>query len=622
MQFQELNLNPDLQRAIDDLGFERCTDVQAETLQNTLTHRDVTVQSQTGTGKTAAFLITIYQLMNESEQFKGTRALIVAPTRELAVQIENDAKALGKYLPQRTGCFYGGVGYGQQERDLADKVEIVIGTPGRLLDHNQSGRLDFREMGIIVIDEADRLFDMGFYPDIRKMMRRARPRTERLTMLYSATLSVSVRNISWQFMNDPAEIEIEPEHMTVDTVEQELYHVAKDEKFPLLLGILKKESPRNALIFCNTKRATEIVAKKLRMNGYQCEFIIGDLPQKKRLSIIENVKSGDLNMLTATDVAARGLHVDDLDLVVNYDLPEDPEAYVHRIGRTARAGQEGKAVSLACERFVYSLESIEELIGMKIPTARVSDDLLASDESAGKRLPSSHHMDRPPRKRGAGRSSRAGAKPPQAPAGERARAGQSPHHSHSPKHPAADAGADSGDRRKSRRGGRSRGDRERSGSGREHRAAAAASAGGDKRPSGGDKRSSGGDKRPSGGDKRSSGGDKGPSRDDSMNERLEYYRRKYGEDFAPAGGEKTSGSGNKPGSSRRRNEENPRSRSGTAKGGADNAESRDRRSSATPAKAGAKDLYRDRDPGHDHDPAHDKGGLLGRIAGMFRKKKD
>src|SRR6056297_1475456 len=261
MQFTELGLNPDLMRGIQDLGFETCTDVQAETFTRTLKHQDVAVQSQTGTGKTAAFLITIFQLMNESEEFRGTRALIVAPTRELAVQIENDAKALGKYLPQRSGCFYGGVGYGQQERDLADKVQIVIGTPGRLLDFSQSGKLDFREMGILVVDEADRLFDMGFYPDIRKMMRRARPRTERLTMLYSATLSTNVRNISWQFMNDPAEIEIQAESMTVDTVEQELYHVAKDEKFSLMLGLLKREQPRNAIIFCNTKRATEIVSK-------------------------------------------------------------------------------------------------------------------------------------------------------------------------------------------------------------------------------------------------------------------------------------------------------------------------------------------------------------------------
>jgi ATP-dependent RNA helicase RhlB len=518
MLFTELNLNADLMRGIEDLGFERCTDVQTETLTRTLQGRDVAVQSQTGTGKTAAFLITIFQLMNESEAYRGTRALIVAPTRELAVQIENDAKALGKYLPQRTGCFYGGVGYGQQERDLADKVDIVIGTPGRMLDFNQSGKLDFREMGILVIDEADRLFDMGFYPDIRKMMRRARPRTERLTMLYSATLSVSVRNISWQFMNDPAEIEVEPEHMTVDTVAQELYHVAKDEKFPLLLGLLKRENPKNALVFCNTKRATEIVAKKLQLNGFGCEFIMGDLPQQKRLKIIEQVKAGEIRVLTATDVAARGLHVDDLDLVVNYDLPEDPEAYVHRIGRTARAGRDGKAISLACERFVYSLESIEELIGMKIPTFRVTDDLLAEDESAGKRLPSTHFDDRPPRKRTSdrsGRSDRSRSRPPRsgdrpARGGDRpARSGEraaSPHgaprNPGAPKHAAADAGAEFAAPRRNRRPSQPRSERP----------VAASAERGDSTPS-----------------------EKGPSREQSMNDRLAYYRRKYGEDFEPKG---------------------------------------------------------------------------------------
>ncbi|MFW5784206.1 MAG: DEAD/DEAH box helicase [Spirochaetota bacterium] len=570
MQFNELNLNADLKRAIDDLGFERCTDVQAETFKHTLEHRDVAVQSQTGTGKTAAFLITIFQLMNESEQFKGTRALIVAPTRELAVQIENDAKALGKYLPQRTGCFYGGVGYGRQERDLADKVEIVIGTPGRLLDFNQSGKLDFREMGILVIDEADRLFDMGFYPDIRKMMRRARPRNERLTMLYSATRSVSVRNISWQFMNEPAEIEIQPERMTVETVEQTLYHVAQDEKFPLLLGLLKKHEPNNALIFCNTKRATEIIAKKLRMNGYQCEFIVGDLPQKKRLSIIERIKSGDVKMLTATDVAARGLHVNDLDLVVNYDLPEDPEAYVHRIGRTARAGREGKAVSLACERFVYSLESIEQLIGMRIPTERVADDLLVEDESAGKRLPSSHFDERPPRKRRDGRSGRSSDRLPRRTTqgashsgADRSPPGAPGTHPHAPKRAAADAGNDSSSRRKRNRGGRSRG--------QDTPAAARDGA----TPAG-----SRGGNGPS---------EKGPSRESSMDERIEYYRRKYGEDFAPNGAE----SGPSAQKSKKRK----------------------------PDDGNTGDATRTPESQQKEEPSEKQGGFLGRIAGIFKRKR-
>jgi len=578
MQFTELNLNADLMRGIEDLGFERCTDVQADTLTRTLQDRDVAVQSQTGTGKTAAFLITIFQLMNASDKYRGTRALIVAPTRELAVQIENDAKALGKYLPQRTTCIYGGVGYGPQERALADKVEIVIGTPGRLLDFNQSGKLDFREMGILVIDEADRLFDMGFYPDIRKMMRRSRPRQERLTMLYSATLSVSVRNISWQFMNDPAEIEIEPEHMTVDTVEQELCHVAKDEKFPLLLGLLARENPKNALIFCNTKRATEIVAKKLQLNGYETEFMMGDLPQKKRLMIIERIKSGDIRVVTATDVAARGLHVDDLDLVVNYDLPEDPEAYVHRIGRTARAGREGKAISLACERFVYSLESIEELIGMKIPTSPVTDDLLLHDESAGRRLPSTHFDERPPRKRSSDRgSSRSGrsrsSERPSAPRG----GARNPH---APKHAAADAGTDR-PAQKTHRPPKS----DRSGDRPRRSPAPAAPARAATGPE-----------------------EKGPSRESSLNERLEYYKRKYGEDFEPAAGAAREQSGTDTGS-----------RGGNAK----EHRAPESRSEADASRSHRSDEGEER-PKRDGDASASetsKPGLLGRILGRRKGKR-
>ena len=587
MQFTELDLHPDLQRGIADLGFTDCTDVQAETLTRTLHGRDVAVQSQTGTGKTAAFLITIYQLMNTSPDYRDARALIVAPTRELAVQIENDAKALGKYLPQRTGCFYGGVGYGQQERDLADNVEIVIGTPGRLLDFNQSGRLDFRAMKILVIDEADRLFDMGFYPDIRKMMRRALPRTERLTMLYSATLSVSVRNISWQFMNDPQEIEIRPEQMTVETVHQELYHVSKDEKFSLLLGLLKRESPRNAIIFCNTKRATEIIAKKLELNGYHCDFIIGDLPQKKRLAIIDRIKSGDTGLLTATDVAARGLHVDDLDLVVNYDLPEDAEAYVHRIGRTARAGKNGKAIALACERFVYSLEPIEKLIGKRIPSVQVTEDMLAKDESEGKPLPSTPGLERPARGRAAGRPGGGRNRP--APRERSAPA----HHPHGPRHAAADAGAEVASRR-GRTGSRSR-----------------------RGPAGPVARDRGPVPSSTAPGQRSEGtGERGPSRESTVDERLAYYRKKYGEDFAGA----SAANSGTDGRSAERPQSSQRQRpspvtSDTRDIGGDR--------SAEPAARGRGPAASDPEPASSAaKPAGpQKEGLLGRLTGMFKRKR-
>lgn len=386
MEFKELQLHPDLQAGIEKAGFTELTNVQEETFTQTLAGRDVLVQSQTGTGKTAAFLISIFQLLLEDKDSKGRKALVVAPTRELADQIEKEAKILGAFLPFRIASFFGGVGYGPQEKAIRDGVDVIIGTPGRLLDFNQQGKLLFNEVRLLVIDEADRLFDMGFLPDLRRMLRRMPKREERITMLFSATLGLKVSQLAWDYMNEPVEIAIEPEHMTVEEITQELYHVARTEKFSLLLGLLKKENPESVLIFTNTKHAAVEISKRLELNGYVNQFIIGDLPQKKRLAVIESIKAGNLKALVATDVAARGLHIDDLSLVVNYDLPEDPENYVHRIGRTARAGKTGKAISLADETFVFGLESIEKLIGRKIPVVWAGDELYAEDASKGVRV--------------------------------------------------------------------------------------------------------------------------------------------------------------------------------------------------------------------------------------------
>lgn len=368
---------------ISDAGFTEPTPVQVQTFSHTLAGRDVTVQSQTGTGKTAAFLISIFELLTRNESYRGAKALIVAPTRELAVQIDEEARLLGAHTGIKTGCFYGGVGYGKQEDEIARGVDIIIGTPGRLLDFCRSKKLDFMSVRICVIDEADRLFDMGFYPDIQEIMRKMVDRTERTTMLFSATLSTKVLNIAWKYMNDPVEVEIEPEHLTVDRIDQSVYHVARDEKMRLLLGLLQSFKPRNALVFTNTKVKAEEVSKRLSMNGFSSRFIMGDLPQSKRMRIIEDIKNGKNQFVVATDVAARGIHIDDLQLVVNYDVPEDPESYVHRIGRTARAGLDGKAITLACEQYVFGLEPIEELIGKKIPVERFGPDLLAEDKSEG-----------------------------------------------------------------------------------------------------------------------------------------------------------------------------------------------------------------------------------------------
>ena len=386
MDFNALNLNADLLKGIADLGFTQCTEVQEKTFAVSLKGRDVCVQSQTGTGKTAAFLITIFQRLLSEPDLKGKQTLIIVPTRELAVQIEEEAKALGRHLGFTIGSFYGGVGYATQEKLLKDGVDLMICTPGRLLDYLQSGKVNFKHMGFLVIDEADRLFDMGFLPDIRRILKKMPADTPRQTMLFSATLSPLVRNIASEYMQDAAEIVVSPQQMTVATVTQELYHVGQAEKMSLLLGILKREKPRNTLIFTNMKNTAVEVAERLEKNGIKCTYIIGDLPQSKRLKIIDGLKSGKIQCLVATNVAARGLHVDDLELVINYDLPEDCEDYVHRIGRTARAGKTGKAITLACEQYVHALESIESFTQMKIPVIWPEDDLYAVDKSAGMRF--------------------------------------------------------------------------------------------------------------------------------------------------------------------------------------------------------------------------------------------
>jgi len=387
MTFDEYDFHDKLKAGIKDLGFVEPTPVQAETFQLIAQGKDIEAQSQTGTGKTAAFLISGFQLMMTDPKFQGRRMLVIAPTRELADQIEKEASAIGKHLNFRIGSFYGGVGYGTQEKMIADGVDVIIGTPGRLLDFVGQGKLDFKDVGVLVIDEADRLFDMGFYPDLRQMLRTMSRPEDRRTMLFSATLSSNVMNLAWEYLKDPGQIVIEPEHITVEKITQELYHVSSEEKFGLLLMVMKKENPKTSIIFCNTKHTAVRVAKRLELNGYETEFIMGDMPQAKRLKIIEDMKAGKTPVLVATDVAARGLHINGLDLVVNYDLPTEAENYVHRIGRTARAGQSGKAVSLACEKYVYGLKAIEEFAGIKIPVLWVAEEDQVADKSKGVYIP-------------------------------------------------------------------------------------------------------------------------------------------------------------------------------------------------------------------------------------------
>ncbi|MDP3179125.1 MAG: DEAD/DEAH box helicase, partial [Spirochaetaceae bacterium] len=386
MEFDDLSLHPDVQRGISDSGFSTCMPVQEMVFAHSLSGQDIYAQSQTGTGKTAAFLVSIFQRIMTQSELRTRKALILAPTRELAVQIEAETKKLGKYLPISSGAFYGGVSYGPQVDMLRADVQIIIGTPGRIIDLLQQGKMILKEVGFLVVDEADRMFDMGFIDDLRRLLRYLPPPENRQTYLFSATLGLKVKELAWEYMRNPKEIVIEPERMTVELVTQELYHVGNHEKFPLLLGLLDREKPKSAIIFCNQKYMVEEIARRLQVNGIESEYIMGDLPQSKRLAIIERLKGGRLEILVATDVAARGLDVEALDLVVNYDVPEDPESYVHRIGRTARAGKAGKAVTLACERFVYGLPAIEDFINARIPVLRFDENLLLEDKSANIRF--------------------------------------------------------------------------------------------------------------------------------------------------------------------------------------------------------------------------------------------
>jgi ATP-dependent RNA helicase RhlB len=395
MDFKNFDLHPDLQKGIDTAGYVSCMPVQEQVLSNAFNGQDLYVQSQTGTGKTAAFLIVIFQRLLTEDLLAKRKALIMAPTRELAVQIEEEAKTLSSYLPFKTGCFYGGVGYAQQEKLLKENASILVGTPGRVLDLNKSGRMNLMDIAFLVLDEADRMFDMGFYPDLRRLLKAVPPVDRRQTMLFSATLNAWVKNLAWECTKTPLEIEIEPETVTVDEITQLLYHVPSEEKMPLLLGILKREQPESAIIFCNTKRHTEITAKRLKMNGIDCQFIIGDLPQAKRLMVIDDLRAGKVKTLVATDVAARGLDIENLAMVINYDLPVESENYVHRIGRTARAGKTGKAITLASEQDVYALPAIERYIGKKIPSEVAMHKLYEEDKSSGKRVTADSYEERP-----------------------------------------------------------------------------------------------------------------------------------------------------------------------------------------------------------------------------------
>ncbi len=371
ISFSSLPLHPGLQAAIAKLGFDRCTPIQAQTLPLALEGRDLAGQAQTGTGKTAAFLLaTMNHLL--AEPAKGPegqpRAFILAPTRELAVQIYEDAMNLRGDTGLRIAVCYGGTGYESQRLAIEAGIDILIGTPGRLIDYFKQDVYSLSHIEVVVLDEADRMFDLGFIADIRYLFRRMPDADKRRNYLFSATLSQRVLELAFEHMNEPHQVTIEPEQVTAERVTQSLIHVANDEKLKVLVGLLQHHDPVRTLVFINTKRGAEIVESALRANNFEASTLSGDVPQPKRLRLLEAFKDGKLPILVATDVAARGLHIPAVSHVINYDLPQDAEDYVHRIGRTARAGETGDAISLCCETYVYSLPDIEKYIGMRLPT--------------------------------------------------------------------------------------------------------------------------------------------------------------------------------------------------------------------------------------------------------------
>ncbi len=381
--FTNFDLPSQLLQGIEEAGFSFCTPIQAQALPLALAGKDVAGRAQTGTGKTAAFLIAVMNHLLHTappaqRKANQPRALILAPTRELAMQIYKDAEVLGRHSGLTRGLVYGGTGYDTQRAMLEAGVDILIGTPGRLIDYFKQHIFDLKAIQAMVLDEADRMFDLGFIKDVRFLLRRMPTPEKRLNLLFSATLSWKVTELTYEHMNNAQMVQIEPEKVTADKVTQIIYHVGEDEKISLLLGLLKHMDARRSIVFVNTKVAAQKVWGYLKGNGFESALLSGDVPQHKRERLLAEFQRGELAILVATDVAARGLHIPDVSHVFNYDLPQDGEDYVHRIGRTARAGASGDAVSFVCEQYAFSLLEIEQYIGRKMTVGRITNDVLVT----------------------------------------------------------------------------------------------------------------------------------------------------------------------------------------------------------------------------------------------------
>ncbi|HEB0103507.1 TPA: ATP-dependent RNA helicase RhlB [Serratia marcescens] len=415
-KFSDFALHPLVLEALEKKGFHNCTPIQALALPLTLSGRDVAGQAQTGTGKTLAFLASTfhYLLTHPAKQDRQTnqpRALIMAPTRELAVQIHSDAEALSQSTGLKLGLAYGGDGYDKQLKVLESGVDILIGTTGRLIDYTKQNYVDLGAMQVVVLDEADRMYDLGFIKDIRWLFRRMPTADQRLNMLFSATLSYRVRELAFEQMNNAEYVEVEPEQKTGHRIKEELFYPSNEEKMRLLQTLIEEEWPDRAIIFANTKHRCEDIWGHLAADGHRVGLLTGDVAQKKRLRILDDFTKGNLDILVATDVAARGLHIPSVTHVFNYDLPDDCEDYVHRIGRTGRAGASGHSISLACEEYALNLPAIETYIDHSIPVSKYNSDALLTDLPAPKRLSRPRGGNGPrrnsaPRRGGAPRSGR------------------------------------------------------------------------------------------------------------------------------------------------------------------------------------------------------------------------
>jgi len=382
--FSDLDLPPALQQGVRDAQFDKCTPIQAQALPLALSGKDIAGQAQTGTGKTATFLLATLNHLLKNPATPERRAIqplaiILAPTRELAIQIHEDALVLSQHTKLKLCLAYGGTGYQQQRESIERGVDILIGTQGRLIDYFKQGVFDLKAIQVLVLDEADRMFDLGFIKDIRYILRRMPDATKRLNLLFSATLSHRVNELAYEHMNNPKIVVIETNKLTVNRVNEQVFYPANEEKIPLLLGLLRSLQVDRALVFVNTKTVAETILGWLIGNGFRAGVLSGDVPQNKRERLLQRFKDGVVDILVATDVAARGLHIPMVSHVFNYDLPQDAEDYVHRVGRTARAGASGDAVSFACERYAFSMADIEDYIGHQIPVSKISVDLLNKD---------------------------------------------------------------------------------------------------------------------------------------------------------------------------------------------------------------------------------------------------